>query len=172
MLSELSGRIEPPGRPKGKPHATQPWLGLAAASPTKQGDGTSPPRDNKMNGNEMNSLSPTSGNHVVVMVTADSEEQAKRICDILLERKVIACANIVRGVESFFWWKGKVDHSRELLLLMKSRSELLDEIVRLVRENHSYDVPEVVALPLVGGNPEYLRWIDDSVEINQKGDRS
>jgi periplasmic divalent cation tolerance protein len=125
-----------------------------------------------MNGNEMESLQPTSGNHLVIMVTAASEKQAKRICDILLESKVIACANIIRGVQSFFWWKGKVDRSRELLLVMKSRSELLEEIVRLVRENHSYDVPEVIALPLVGGDPEYLRWIDDSVEIHRKGDTS
>lgn len=113
-----------------------------------------------------------SGNHIIVLVTVDSEEQAKRISDILLGRKAIACANIVRDVQSFYWWKGKVDHSRELLLVMKSRRELLEEIVRLVKENHSYEAPEVVAVPVVGGNPDYLRWIDESVEIHRKGDAS
>ena len=113
-----------------------------------------------------------SGNYIVVLVTVDSEEQAKRICDVLLQRKLIACANIVKDVQSFFWWKGKVDQSSELMVIMKSRSELLEEIIRLVKENHSYDVPEVVALPIVGGNPDYLRWIDESVEIHRKGDTS
>jgi periplasmic divalent cation tolerance protein len=110
--------------------------------------------------------------HVVIFVTAESEEQARRICDVLLKKKLIACANIVRNVESLFWWQGKVEHSAELLLIMKSRRELLEEITRLVKENHSYDVPEVVALPIVGGNPDYLHWIDESVEIEQKGDSS
>jgi len=113
-----------------------------------------------------------SGNYIVVLVTVDSEEQAKRICDVLLQRKLIACANIVKDVQSFFWWKGKVDQSSELMVIMKSRSELLEEIIRLVKEKHSYEVPEVVALPIAGGNPDYLRWIDESVEVHQRGDSS
>jgi len=111
-----------------------------------------------------------SGNYIVVMVTVDSQEQAKRISDVLLDRKLVACANVVEDIQSFYWWKGKVERSREILLLMKSRSELLEEIVRLVKENHSYEVPEVVALPILGGNPDYLRWIEDSVKIRLKGD--
>jgi len=118
----------------------------------------------------MERVSPVSGNPIIVLVTVDSQEEAKRISDILLERKVIACANILRDVQSFYWWKGKVDHSCELLLLMKSRGELLKEIVRLVKENHSYEVPEIVALPIVGGNADYLRWIEESVEVPRKGD--
>jgi periplasmic divalent cation tolerance protein len=107
--------------------------------------------------------------HIMVTVTADSEEQAKRIAEILLTRRLVACANIVANVQSHFWWKGKVNHSKELLILLKSRGELLDEIVRVVKENHSYEVPEVVALPIVGGNPDYLRWVDESVERCPEG---
>jgi len=113
-----------------------------------------------------------SENYILILVTADSEEQARRISNVLLERKLIACANIVGKVQSFFWWKGNVDQSRERLLIMKSRAELLQEITRLVKENHSYEVPEIVALPIIGGNPDYLRWIDESVEVNRKGDAS
>ncbi len=125
-----------------------------------------------MEGNEMGTVPLTSGNHIIVMVTVDSEEQAKRISDILLERRLVACVNRIGSVESFYWWKGKVDYGRELLLLMKSRGELLEEIVRLVKGNHSYEVPEVVAVPVIGGNADYLRWIDDSVEIHRKGNTS
>jgi periplasmic divalent cation tolerance protein len=110
--------------------------------------------------------------HIVVLVTVNSQEQAKQICDALLEKKLIACANIVRDIESFFWWQGKLDHSSELLLIMKSRQELLEQIIQSVKDNHSYDVPEVVALPILGGNPDYLRWIDQSVEAQRKGDAS
>ncbi len=109
-----------------------------------------------------------SGKHIVVFVTVSSPDEAKRICDVLLEKRVVACANVLRDVQSFYWWKGKLDQSKELLLLMKSRRELLDEIVRLVKENHSYEVPEIVAVPMVGGSADYLRWIEESVEIHHK----
>ncbi len=108
--------------------------------------------------------------YVVVFATVESEEQGKRIAEVLLEKKIIACANIVKGVDSHYWWKGRVEHSAELILVMKSRAELLEEIVKVVKENHSYEVPEVVALPIVGGNPDYLRWIDETVEVRRRGE--
>jgi periplasmic divalent cation tolerance protein len=108
--------------------------------------------------------------YVVVFATAESEEQGKRIAEVLLEKKLIACANIVKDVDSHYWWKGRVEHSAELILVMKSRGELLEEIVKVVKENHSYEVPEVVALPIVGGNPDYLRWIDETVNFHQRGE--
>jgi periplasmic divalent cation tolerance protein len=113
-----------------------------------------------------------SQSHVVIFVTVESQEQARRIADALLREKLVACANIVKGVESFFWWQGKVDRSDELMLVMKSREELVEDIVRLVKGNHSYEVPEVVALRIIGGNPDYLRWIDESVKNKPKGDGS
>jgi periplasmic divalent cation tolerance protein len=116
----------------------------------------------------MGNSSSESGNYIIVLVTVSSPDEAKRICDVLLEKRVVACANVLRDVQSFYWWKGKLDQSKELLLLMKSRRELLDEIVRLVKENHSYEVPEVVAVPIAGGNADYLRWIEESVEIHHK----
>jgi periplasmic divalent cation tolerance protein len=116
----------------------------------------------------MGNSSSESGNYIIVLVTVSSGEEAKRISDILLGRKVIACVNIVQDVTSLYWWKGKLEQSKELLLLMKSRGELLDEIVQLVKENHSYEVPEIVAVPIVGGNADYLRWIEESVEIHHK----
>jgi periplasmic divalent cation tolerance protein len=111
------------------------------------------------------------GNYIVVMATADSEEEARRISEVVLKRKLVACVSMVGNVESFFWWKGKVNSSSEFLLVMKSRGELLKEIVAAVKENHSYEVPEVVALRVAGGNPEYLGWIDESVETGRRESR-
>jgi periplasmic divalent cation tolerance protein len=120
----------------------------------------------------MESLSVSSGNPIVVLVTAGSQEEAKRISDVLLERRLVACANVFGDVQSFFWWKGELDSAKEHLLVMKSRGELLEEIVRVVREVHTYETPEVVALPIVGGNPDYLAWIEESVAVHPRGESS
>ena len=68
------------------------------------------------------------------------------------------------GVSSLFWWQGKVDSAEESLLIVKTKASLLNEIVAFVKEIHSYDVPEVIALPIVGGNPDYLKWIGEEVK--------
>lgn len=99
--------------------------------------------------------------HIIVLITTESAEEADKIATLLLERRKAACVNIT-DVSSRFWWEGKLDSAGEKLLIAKSRESLLPEIIELVRENHSYEVPEVIALPLIGGNPEYLDWIEQS----------
>ena len=101
--------------------------------------------------------------NVVVFITTDTDREAQKIAEILLDRKKAACVNIVPNLDSRFWWKGKIDSAQESLLIVKTKASLLDEVVNLVKENHSYEVPEVIALPIVGGNPDYLRWIDEEV---------
>jgi len=108
--------------------------------------------------NSTNSINPT--NVVVVLVTASSAEEAHKIADLLLDERKAACVNIVPGVDSLFRWKGKTDSARESLLLIKTRASLLPEIVSLVKESHSYEVPEIIALPIIGGSEDYLRWLD------------
>lgn len=98
--------------------------------------------------------------HVVILVTTESKESADEIARVLLEGRKAACVNILPEVQSHFWWQGGLDHAREALLVIKTRASLLDEVVAAVRAVHPYDVPEVIALPIVGGNPEYLRWLD------------
>ena len=100
--------------------------------------------------------------YIVILITSDSIEEADHIARVLLEKKKVACVNIVRGIDSYFWWEGKVDSARENLLIAKTRTSLLPEVVALVRKIHSYDVPEVIALPIIGGNQDYLEWIDQS----------
>jgi periplasmic divalent cation tolerance protein len=101
--------------------------------------------------------------YTVLFITSDSAEEARQIAKVLLEQKKAACVNIVPGVDSLFWWEGKLDSARENLLVVKTKTSLLPEIVKLVKETHSYDVPEIIALPIVGGNQEYLDWIGENV---------
>jgi periplasmic divalent cation tolerance protein len=79
----------------------------------------------------------------------------------LLKQRKVACINIIPGVNSLFWWQEKIDSAEESLLVIKTRSVLLNEIIQLVKEIHSYDVPEIIALPIIGGNRDYLEWIDN-----------
>ena len=102
--------------------------------------------------------------YIVLFITTDSAGEARKIAEALLEQKKAACVNIVPGVESVFRWEGKVDSARENLLVVKTKASLLDEVVNLVKKVHSYDVPEIIALPIIGGNKDYLDWIGKSVE--------
>ena len=102
--------------------------------------------------------------HIVVFITTKNSAQAKKISHELIKEKLIACANIVQGVQSVFWWKKKVDQSQEVLLIVKTRQNLFPKLAKRVKALHSYQVPEIIALPILAGNPDYLKWIDESVE--------
>ena len=99
---------------------------------------------------------------IIVLITAGSEEEAHKIAKLLVNEKKAACVNIVPGVDSLFHWKGKIDSARESLLLVKTRASLLSEIISLVKEIHSYEVPEIIALPIIDGSDEYLKWLDSA----------
>ena len=96
---------------------------------------------------------------IVLFITTADIEEARRIADLLVEERQAACVNILPGVNSLFWWQDRVDKAEESLLIVKSQARLLDQIVKTVKKHHSYDVPEIVALPVIGGNPDYLEWI-------------
>ncbi len=102
--------------------------------------------------------------YLVLLVTVGSSEEAHKIAHELLNRRKVACVNIVPGVSSLFWWQEKLDSAQENLLIIKTKASLLSDIVTLVSQIHSYDVPEIIALPIVGGNQDYLEWIGREVE--------
>jgi len=102
--------------------------------------------------------------YIVLFITTATTNEAQRISKVLLEQRKVACVNIVPRVSSLFWWESKLDSAHESLLIVKTKASLLNEVVRLVREIHSYDIPEIIALPIVGGNQDYLEWIGKEVK--------
>ena len=99
--------------------------------------------------------------HVVVLITTADAEEASDIADTLVNNRQAACVNIVPRVHSRFRWQGNIESEDEALLVVKTRAALLDGLIELVKSNHSYEVPEIIALPVIGGNPDYLAWLDD-----------
>ena len=97
---------------------------------------------------------------IIVLITAGSEEEAHKIAESLVKGKKAACVNIVPRVDSLFWWKDRLDSARESLLLVKTKASLFPEIVELVKRTHSYEVPEIIALPIIAGSEDYLKWLD------------
>jgi Uncharacterized protein involved in tolerance to divalent cations len=98
---------------------------------------------------------------IFVYVTCESPEQAEAIGAALVERRLCACVNILPGMRSLYWWKGKLERGDETVLVAKTRDSLLDPLTEAIKALHSYEIPCVVALPILGGNPDFLRWIAD-----------
>ncbi|HUO35639.1 MAG TPA: divalent-cation tolerance protein CutA [Candidatus Acidoferrum sp.] len=99
----------------------------------------------------------------VVLVTCKSTREARKIGRKLVESRLAACANLVRApVESIYRWKGSVETAREVLLIFKTTQANMRRLEKAIREAHSYEVPEIVALPIAEGLPAYLDWIADS----------
>ena len=100
---------------------------------------------------------------VVVFVTAPTLKEARSLTRTLVREKRVACVNIVPKIESTYWWKGKIETESEVLLIMKTSASKVQTLIRRVKQLHSYSVPEVIALPVVAGNPDYLAWLQASV---------
>ncbi len=94
-----------------------------------------------------------------VYVTCKDRAEAMQVGQAVVEARLAACANVVDGMASIYWWEGKLETSTEAILIMKSRTEFLQALTAMVQQHHSYTVPCVVALPIVGGNPDYLAWL-------------
>ena len=101
---------------------------------------------------------------IVVFITTANKKEAERISRVLLDARLIACANIIGGVDSRFWWKGKKEKAREFLLIAKTRKSSFSKLVKAVRKNHSYEVPEIIAMPIISGHKPYLDWIANSTQ--------
>ncbi|MCX5996233.1 MAG: divalent-cation tolerance protein CutA [Chloroflexi bacterium] len=101
--------------------------------------------------------------HVVVLVTASGRDEAEKITAALLDGRQAACVNIVPSVISRFWWKGRIDSADEALLIIKTRQTAVADVITTVKRNHSYSVPEIIVLPIIGGSEEYLNWIAGEV---------
>jgi periplasmic divalent cation tolerance protein len=101
---------------------------------------------------------PTS-THCMVITTTDSAEDAERLARSIVEARVGACAQVVGPIKSVYWWDGAVQSEQEWQIWIKTTTAELDALTDHIKANHSYDVPEVAATPIIGGNPAYLRWV-------------
>jgi periplasmic divalent cation tolerance protein len=98
----------------------------------------------------------------ILFVTVGKAEEASLIARTLVAEKLVACVNVVPQIQSIYWWKGEVCENAELLLIMKTRTALVDAVQKRVKELHSYEVPEIIAMPIAQGLPAYLGWVVES----------
>lgn len=105
--------------------------------------------------------------HVVVLVTAPDLKSAKALASAALEARLAACVNVIPKIESFFWWEGKLQKADEAQMVFKTTLAKVTELEKLIEEKHSYDTPEFLVLPAVGGNSQYLEWLNTSVRPDE-----
>jgi periplasmic divalent cation tolerance protein len=97
---------------------------------------------------------------IVVLTTCNSQEQGALLARHLLEHRLAACVNIVTSVRSFYRWKGEIEQAAEVVLIIKSRRDVFDKLREAIAHLHSYEIPEVIAVPVVEGSEAYLSWLD------------
>lgn len=100
---------------------------------------------------------------VVILVTASSQEECRKIATRLIEERLAACVNIAQPVQSVYRWEGEVEESREFLMFIKTNRNLFPQVKAEISQVHSYQTPEIICLPIIDGSPNYLHWINDSV---------
>jgi periplasmic divalent cation tolerance protein len=101
---------------------------------------------------------------VLGIVTCGSRAEARRLAKAVLDKKLAACVNILAGAESHYWWQERLEQTRETVLLIKTTKAKTGAVTRTIKAAHSYDVPEIIFLPITAGERNYLKWIRKSVE--------
>jgi periplasmic divalent cation tolerance protein len=99
--------------------------------------------------------------YIIVLITCPDKEVSEKVANTLLEKKLAACVNMMAPITSLYTWDGEINRDEELLLIVKSRAEFFErDLVQAVQAVHPYEVPEIIALPIIMGSPSYLAWID------------
>ena len=98
-----------------------------------------------------------------IYITCTSREEALSIGRYIVSKKLVACVNIIDGMTSCYWWEGKVEEAKEVILIAKTSEEKVQSLIDEVKQQHSYEVPCVISIPILEGNPDYLTWISESV---------
>jgi periplasmic divalent cation tolerance protein len=101
---------------------------------------------------------------IQISTTTESKEQAQKIARSLVEQKLAACVQISGPIESTYRWKGKVENAQEWLCLIKTRAAFYRKVEAAIKKLHSYETPEIIAMPIVKGSKEYLNWLNDETE--------
>ena len=109
--------------------------------------------------------------HLMVFITGSTVKGAKKIARALVEEKLAACCNIIKGITSIYAWEGKIEEAAECMIIVKTRQERFDRLVKVVKQMHSYAVPEIIAVPITKGLKGYLSWIDESTSFKTGDER-
>ncbi len=102
--------------------------------------------------------------YCTVQCSVSDKQEAVSISKHLVEKKLIACCNIIPSVTSVYEWKGKINEDSEALMIMKTRTELFKEVEAEIKKLHSYDLPEIICIPVIDGSKEYLSWVNEQTE--------
>lgn len=102
-------------------------------------------------------------NEIVVFITASNEDEAAKIARAIVEARLAGCVNIIKNIRSIYSWQGKIEDDSEAMMVVKTQKHLFDKLSQKVKELHSYITPEIIALPIVDGSEDYLKWLGDTV---------
>ena len=102
--------------------------------------------------------------YIQIVTTTESKEGADRIAKELVKKRLVACSQIIGPIQSTYWWKGEIESSEEWVCLMKSREDLFQKIETAIKDIHTYEVPEIIAIPILTGHQPYLRWMEEELE--------
>ena len=102
--------------------------------------------------------------YIQVFVTTDKKEDAEKIARVLVEDRMAGCTQIVGPIVSTYWWKGNIETAEEWLCLIKSKKSLYQKIEKVVKEMHTYETPEIIAIPIVDGSKDYFEWLENEVK--------
>jgi periplasmic divalent cation tolerance protein len=100
---------------------------------------------------------------IQVSTTTDTKEEAEKISDLLITNKIAACIQILGPIKSIYWWNGKIERADEWLCLIKSKKSNYKKVEKIILENHSYETPELVAIPIQNASPAYSKWLSDVI---------
>lgn len=100
----------------------------------------------------------------IIYITTSNSEESEKIAKTLLKEKIVACANIIPQMNSFYWWEGKIEEDEESILILKTRKDHLDRVITRVKEIHSYDIPCILEIKVKSASSEYLKWLEDQMQ--------
>lgn len=104
---------------------------------------------------------------MLVLTTTSSKEEAEKIAQALLKERLVACVNIIENASSLFWWQGKINGEKESLLFMKTTEGLFPKLEEKLRSLHSYEVPEIIGLPITAVSEPYKKWLEENLKANE-----
>lgn len=101
--------------------------------------------------------------YIQIFTTAEKKETAEKIAEVVVERRLAGCVQILGPIKSIYWWKGKIENADEYLCILKSKKSLYPKLEKIIKDIHPYETPEIIGIPIIAGYDGYLKWLDGEV---------